>query len=63
MRQRTDHPHPRAHDARLSNVEETRMSKGNKETKKPKKIHVPNPPGLPANLAPAATGALKPKKR
>jgi len=37
--------------------------RGNKESKKPKKVHVPNPPGLPANLAPAEMGGLRPKKR
>jgi hypothetical protein len=42
------------------------MSKGkngNKETKKPKKVFVPNPPGLPASLLPSTASALKPKKR
>jgi hypothetical protein len=42
------------------------MSKGqsgNKEAKKPKKVHVPNPPGLPASLLPQAAGAQRPKKR
>jgi hypothetical protein len=41
------------------------MSKGkngNKEAKKPKKVHVPNPPALPANLA-ALTPAGRPKAR
>jgi hypothetical protein len=36
---------------------------GNKEAKKPKKVHTPNPPGLPASLAPVAAAALRPKKR
>lgn|GEM_PF-2292265 len=36
---------------------------GNKEAKKPKKAFVPNPPGLPAGLAPLAYNPLKPKKR
>ncbi len=42
------------------------MSKGkngNKEVKKPKKLHVPNPPGLPANLAPLANAVTRPKKK
>lgn len=42
------------------------MSKGqhsNKEAKKPKKVHVPNPPGLPAGLAPLVANVLKPKKQ
>ena len=40
------------------------MSKGKngKEEKKPKKAHVPNPPGLPANLA-ALTPAGRPTKK
>jgi hypothetical protein len=45
---------------------ETTMSKGkhgNKEAKKPKKVHVPNPPGLPAGLAPTLASTLRPKKR
>jgi hypothetical protein len=36
---------------------------GNKESKKPKKVIVPNPPRLPASLLPATPNALKPKKR
>ena len=36
---------------------------GNKEAKKPKKVHVPNPPGLPASLAPIVPNPLRPKKR
>jgi hypothetical protein len=46
--------------------EETTMSKakhGNKEAKKPKKVHVPNPPDLPAGLAPTVASMLRPKKR
>jgi len=42
------------------------MSKGqhgNKEAKKPKKVHVPNPPSLPASLTPLAESASRPKKR
>jgi hypothetical protein len=42
------------------------MSKGkhgNKEAKKPKKAHVPNPPGLPAGLAPLAGNPARPKQR
>jgi hypothetical protein len=35
---------------------------GNKEAKKPKKVRVPNPPGLPANLAQVAASTLRPKK-
>jgi hypothetical protein len=40
------------------------MSKGKngKEDKKPKKVHVPNPPKLPANLAALAPGG-RPKKK
>lgn len=41
----------------------TKGQHGNKEAKKPKKAHVPNPPGLPANLAPIAAQAQRPKKR
>lgn len=41
----------------------TKGKHGNKEAKKPKKEHVPNPPGLPANLAPKTADTLKPKKR
>jgi hypothetical protein len=37
--------------------------KGNKEAKKPKKVYVPNPPGLPANLAQVAAKVVPPKKR
>lgn len=40
----------------------TKGQHGNKEAKKPKKVHVPNPPGLPASLAPL-TNPLRPKKR
>jgi hypothetical protein len=36
---------------------------GNKEAKKPKKVHVPNPPGLPSSLTPLATAAQRPKKK
>lgn len=36
---------------------------GHKAAKKPKKVRTPNPPGLPASLAPAMPNALKPKKR
>lgn len=42
------------------------MSKGqsgNKEAKKPKKVYVPNPPGLPASLLPKMPNAPKPKQR
>jgi hypothetical protein len=42
------------------------MSKGkhgNREAKKPKKVHAPNPPGLPASLAPTVASTLRPKKR
>jgi len=41
------------------------MSKGkhgNKEAKKPKKVHVPNPPGLPPGLAPSPASTLRPRK-
>ena len=41
----------------------TKGQHGNKEAKKPKKVHVPDPPGLPANLAPVGGAALRPKKR
>ncbi len=41
----------------------TKGQHGNKEAKKPKKVHVPNPPGLPANLAPTVASTLRPKKR
>jgi hypothetical protein len=36
---------------------------GNKEAKKPKKVRVPNPPGLPASLAPMVAKAQRPPKR
>jgi len=42
------------------------MSKGkhgNKEAKKPKKVHVPNPPGLPASLVQPVPNAAREKKR
>jgi hypothetical protein len=42
------------------------MSKGqngNKEAKKPKKVHVPNPPGVPEGLVPRVPGMPAPKKR
>jgi hypothetical protein len=42
------------------------MSKGqqgSKEAKKPKKVHTPNPPGLPASLQPLASAPPRPKKR
>ena len=35
---------------------------GNKEAKKPKKVHVPNPPGLPAGLAPLGASSVRPRK-
>ena len=38
------------------------MSKGNKETKKPKKVHEPNPPALPDSLMPKAP-VRPPKQR
>ena len=41
----------------------TKGKSGNKEAKKPKKVFVPNPPGLPASLLPSTPSALKPKKR
>jgi hypothetical protein len=41
----------------------TKGQHGNKEAKKPKKAYVPNPPGLPANLAPTVANTLRPKKR
>ena len=41
----------------------TKGKHGNKEAKKPKKGHVPNPPGLPASLAPTVADTLRPKKR
>jgi hypothetical protein len=44
----------------------TTMNKGkhgNKEAKKAKKVRVPNPPGLPAGLAPLVGNPLGPKKR
>lgn len=36
---------------------------GNKEAKKPKKVIVPNPPGLPASLVQKVPGEQRPKKR
>jgi len=41
----------------------TKGQHGNKEARKPKKVHVPNPPALPASLAPTAASMLRPKKR
>jgi hypothetical protein len=41
----------------------TKGQHGNREAKKPKKVHVPNPPGLPAGLAPTVASTLRPKKR
>jgi len=41
----------------------SKSKNGNKEAKKPKKVFVPNPPGLPASLLPATNNAMKPKKR
>ena len=41
----------------------TKGQHGNKEAKKPKKVHVPNPPSLPASLAPTVASTLRPKKR
>jgi hypothetical protein len=52
--------------APLDHQKETSMTKGkngNKEAKKPKKVHTPNPPGLPANLAQTVASTLGPKKR
>jgi hypothetical protein len=49
----------------LIHHKETTMTKGkhgNKEAKKPKKIHVPNPPGLPPGLAPSVASTLRPRK-
>jgi len=50
----------------ITHQKETTMSKrqhGNKEAKKPKKLRVPNPPGLPTGLAPTIASTLGPKKR
>lgn len=41
----------------------TKGKHGNKEAKKPKKVHVPNPPGLPAGLVPPAVDPFRPKQR
>ena len=41
----------------------TKGQHGNKEAKKPKKVHPPNPPGLPSSLVPVAVAAQLPKKR
>jgi hypothetical protein len=41
----------------------TKGKHGNKEAKKPKKVHVPNPPGLPVGLAPIVPNPLRQKKR
>lgn len=42
------------------------MSKGkqgNKEAKKPKQVHVPNPPAVPISVAPTRAGLTRPKPR
>lgn len=41
----------------------SKRQNGNKEAKKPKKLHVPNPPGLPAAVASMVGNKLVPKKR
>jgi hypothetical protein len=41
----------------------SKAQQGNKEAKKPKKVHVPNPPRLPASLAPMVANSGRPKKR
>jgi hypothetical protein len=41
----------------------TKGQHGNKEAKKPKKVRVPNPPGLPASLTPIVVNPLRGKKR
>jgi hypothetical protein len=41
----------------------TKGQRGNKEVKKAKKVHVPNPPRLPAGLAPLAGNPTRPKQR
>jgi len=41
----------------------TKGQHGNKEAKKPKKVHVPNPPGLPPGLAPLVPNPAQPSKR
>jgi hypothetical protein len=41
----------------------TKGQLGNKEAKRPKKVHVPNPSDLPASLAPTVANALRPKNR
>lgn len=41
----------------------SKNTNGNKEAKKPKKVHLPNPPGLPESLTQKLPNALKPKKR
>jgi hypothetical protein len=41
----------------------TKNQTGAKEGAKPKKVHVPNPPRLPAGLAPLVPNAGRPKKR
>jgi hypothetical protein len=44
-------------------MSKSKSKNGNKETKKPKKVHVPNPPGLPASLAALAAAAPRPKRK
>lgn len=41
----------------------SKSQNGNKENKKPKQVHAPNPPGLPPGLLPAPAVTPKPKKR
>jgi hypothetical protein len=56
----------RAHHLQVTTYGASIMSKGqhgNKEARKPKKVHLPNPPGLPASLAPLVASPLRPKKK
>ena len=63
---RAQRPGSRRIVATPNHQKEMTMSKGkhgNKEAKKPKKVHVPNPPGLPTSLAQTVASTLRPKKR
>jgi hypothetical protein len=66
VRQRTVAGARSVHHGRNHHTGERTMTKGqhgNKEAKKPKKVRVPNPPGMPESLAPLVAKPHKPGKR